>query len=71
MIHGVKSMLPAAKSSQEQLLNNFIAGSVGGTFGTVLNTPFDVVKTRIQNQTGVLKYNWTLPSVATIIREEG
>lgn len=73
VIHGVKSMLPPAKSAQEQLLNNFIAGSIGGTFGTFLNTPFDVVKTRIQNQTGSgpHKYNWTLPSVGIIIREEG
>jgi solute carrier family 25 (mitochondrial 2-oxodicarboxylate transporter), member 21 len=71
VIHGVKSMLPMAQTPQEQLMNNFIAGSIGGTFGTILNTPFDVVKTRIQNQTGVLKYNWTLPSLGTIIREEG
>lgn len=71
VIHGVKSMLPSAQSSKEQLLNNFIAGSIGGAFGTILNTPFDVVKTRIQNQTTVIKYNWTLPSVGTIIKEEG
>lgn len=72
VIHGVKSMLPAAKTSHEQTLNNFIAGSIGGTFGTMLNTPFDVVKTRIQNQQpGVYKYNWTLPAVSTIIKEEG
>ena len=63
---------PAAKTSHEQTLNNFIAGSIGGTFGTMLNTPFDVVKTRIQNQQpGVYKYNWTLPAVSTIIKEEG
>lgn len=41
----------------------------------MLNTPFDVVKTRIQNQvtpSGVLpKYNWALPSLAVIAREEG
>lgn len=39
----------------------------------MLNTPFDVVKTRIQNQAmgGVQKYNWTLPGVATVYREEG
>ena len=72
VIHGVKSMLPASKSGREQSINNFIAGSIGGTFGTMLNTPFDVVKTRIQNQSGnVLKYNWTLPSVLTIAKEEG
>lgn len=39
----------------------------------MLNTPFDVVKTRIQNQAkgSVLKYNWTLPGVAMVYREEG
>jgi solute carrier family 25 (mitochondrial 2-oxodicarboxylate transporter), member 21 len=43
--------------------------------GTILNTPFDVVKTRIQNQVNrpgiVSKYNWALPSLGTIMREEG
>jgi solute carrier family 25 2-oxodicarboxylate transporter 21 len=55
------------------LARNFVAGAIGGTFATILNTPFDVVKTRIQNQPngGVLKYNWTLPGVATVYREEG
>lgn len=39
----------------------------------MLNTPFDVVKTRIQNQAkgAVLKYDWTLPGVAMVYREEG
>ena len=70
VIHGVKGALPAADSPQTVFLNNFIAGSIGGTFGTMLNTPFDVVKTRIQNQR-VPKYNWTFPALATIAREEG
>lgn len=71
VIHGVKSMLPTAQNSRDQTLNNFVAGSIGGTFGTMLNTPFDVVKTRVQNQSGLIKYNWTLPAVRTIAREEG
>lgn len=47
------------------------------TKGTILNTPADVVKTRIQNQDAILKageprkYNWTWPSMATIAKEEG
>lgn len=36
---------------------------------------FDVIKSRIQNTTkvaGVIpKYNWTLPSVALVVKEEG
>ncbi len=70
VIHGVKEALPSANNPQERLLNNFIAGSIGGTVGTILNTPFDVVKTRIQNQS-VPKYNWTFPALATIAKEEG
>lgn len=49
---------------------------MGGFVGTVLNTPFDVVKTRIQNQgksssAAVAKYAWTLPALVTVAKEEG
>ena len=39
----------------------------------MLNTPMDVVKTRIQGYTGngPKKYNWTLPSLALVAKEEG
>jgi len=74
-IHQVRALLPKADSPQAQLLNNFISGSVGGFVGTALNTPFDVVKSRIQGATkspGVVpKYNWTYPALLTIFREEG
>jgi solute carrier family 25 2-oxodicarboxylate transporter 21 len=75
VIHGVKNALPDAESAEGKLFKNFVAGSIGGTCGTILNTPFDVVKTRIQNQIvphGTLpKYGWTLPSLALITKEEG
>jgi len=73
VIHGVKASLPKAETSGEKLTNNFIAGSIGGTFGTMLNTPFDVVKTRVQNQHSatVPKYNWTWSALGIIVREEG
>lgn len=73
IIHGVRNALPEAESSHGKLFTNFIAGSIGGTFGTILNTPFDVVKTRIQNQQGnaTPKYRWTLPALSTIAKEEG
>jgi len=72
LIFTVKSMLPKAQTERGTTLINFTAGSIAGTFGTILNTPMDVVKSRIQNQTsGNVKYNWTIPSMAMIAREEG
>lgn len=85
LIRVVKDALPEAKTDKAQLGYNFIAGAFGGTFGTMLNviyllfnpfnhskTPFDVAKTRIQNQKSTpLKYGWTIPAVALIAKEEG
>jgi len=74
-IHQVRSMLPPAETEKGQLFNNFVSGSVGGFVGTLMNTPFDVVKSRIQGSSkvpGVVpKYNWTYPALMTIMREEG
>lgn len=74
-IHQVRSMLTPAETQQGQLFNNFVSGSVGGFVGTVVNTPFDVVKSRIQGAAKVPgvapKYNWTYPALVTIMREEG
>ncbi|KAG0653266.1 hypothetical protein C6P46_003156, partial [Rhodotorula mucilaginosa] len=62
-------------SKTAQLRNDFISGAIGGFVGTALNTPFDVVKSRVQNSIKVAgqtpKYNWTFPSLALIAREEG
>ncbi|KAH7333624.1 mitochondrial carrier [Rhizoctonia solani] len=74
-IHTLRSKLPKAETPQAVLLNNFISGALGGFVGTALNTPFDVVKSRIQGAhpiPGVIpKYNWTYPSLVVILREEG
>ncbi|KAK0200479.1 mitochondrial carrier domain-containing protein [Desarmillaria ectypa] len=74
-IFQVRALLPKAKNQQSELLNNFISGSIGGFAGTALNTPFDVVKSRIQGSAKVPgvtpKYNWTYPALVTIFREEG
>ncbi|GAW04821.1 mitochondrial carrier [Lentinula edodes] len=74
-IFQVRAMLPEAKTQQGTLFNNFISGAVGGFVGTMINTPFDVVKSRIQSAPripGVApKYDWTYPSLAIIAREEG
>jgi len=75
VIHQVRTVLPQRETKRGQMLNDLIAGSIGGAFGTMLNTPSDVVKSRIQNTTRVLgvtpKYNWTWPSIALVAREEG
>ncbi|KAG8831293.1 hypothetical protein FRC17_003340 [Serendipita sp. 399] len=75
-IYQVRSMLPKAETPQATLMNNFISGTVGGFIGTAINTPFDVVKSRIQGASKpapgqVAKYNWTYPALITIAREEG
>ncbi|ORZ40770.1 mitochondrial carrier domain-containing protein [Catenaria anguillulae PL171] len=73
VINIVNDNLPHTDTYWGSMGNKFISGTIGGAFGTMLNTPFDVVKTRIQNQAvgTVRKYNWTLPALATIAKEEG
>ncbi|CAH0052916.1 unnamed protein product [Clonostachys solani] len=74
-IFQVRSLLPKADNKRGQMVNDLISGSVGGTVGTILNTPMDVVKSRIQNTPKVLgvvpKYNWAWPGILTVAREEG
>jgi solute carrier family 25 (mitochondrial 2-oxodicarboxylate transporter), member 21 len=74
-IFQVRELLPKAETKQGQITNDLISGSIGGTVGTILNTPMDVVKSRIQNSPKVPgvtpKYNWAWPAVATVAREEG
>ncbi|KAF4580704.1 hypothetical protein EYR38_010396 [Pleurotus pulmonarius] len=74
-IFQVRALLPKAETQQAQLTNNLISGTIGGFMGTVINTPFDVVKSRIQGTPrtpGIVpKYNWTYPALVTIFREEG
>ncbi|KAK3316436.1 mitochondrial carrier domain-containing protein [Apodospora peruviana] len=74
-IFQVRELIPKATTKKGQTTNDIIAGTVGGTVGTILNTPLDVVKSRIQNSPRVKgqvpKYNWAFPAVATVAREEG
>jgi solute carrier family 25 2-oxodicarboxylate transporter 21 len=38
----------------QKTLRDFVVGALAGTFGTILNTPPDVAKSRIQNQDALL-----------------
>ncbi|ORY57569.1 mitochondrial carrier domain-containing protein [Pseudomassariella vexata] len=74
-IFQVRELLPQAKTKKGQVANDIMAGTVGGTVGTMVNTPMDVVKSRIQNSPKVAgavpKYNWAWPACATVAKEEG
>lgn len=74
-IFQVKTFLPKTTDKRQGLWNDLVAGTIGGTVGTMLNTPMDVVKSRIQNSPKVAgstpKYNWAWPAVGTVMKEEG
>ncbi|KAI1200168.1 mitochondrial carrier domain-containing protein [Nemania serpens] len=74
-IFQVREILPKAQTKSGQISNDIIAGTIGGTVGTILNTPMDVVKSRIQNTPKVAgqipKYNWAWPGCGTVMKEEG
>ena len=62
-------LCPAAQT----LSKKFASGVVGGMLGVLFATPFDVVKSRMQNQLAdsAVVYRYTLPSLAHILRTEG
>ena len=76
-IFQIRAQMPPPEKGvkSQEIRNDLIAGGLGGTVGTILNTPMDVVKSRIQNSPkihgSVPKYNWAWPGLATIMREEG
>lgn len=74
-IFQIRSLLPKANNKSQQVRNDLISGATGGTIGTILNTPMDVVKSRIQNSPkvsgAVPKYNWAWPALGTVMKEEG
>ncbi|RFU35331.1 hypothetical protein B7463_g966, partial [Scytalidium lignicola] len=74
-IFQVRELLPKADNSSTQMMYDLLSGATGGTIGTIVNTPMDVVKSRIQNSPKVAgsvpKYNWAWPAVATVAKEEG
>ena len=74
-IFQVKELLPKSTSKGQQVRNDLTSGAIGGTMGTMLNTPMDVIKSRIQNSPKVAgsvpKYNWAWPALGTVMKEEG
>lgn len=76
-IFQVKALMPTPTpgNKTQAMSNDFLSGAIGGTVGTILNTPMDVVKSRIQNSPkiagSVPKYNWAWPGLGTIMKEEG
>lgn len=76
VIFQVRSLLPEPTTKSEKTRNDLVSGMIGGTVGTLLNIPFDVVKSRIQSAPPATpdhprKYNWAWPSLFTIAKEEG
>jgi solute carrier family 25 (mitochondrial 2-oxodicarboxylate transporter), member 21 len=78
-IFQVRARLPKPDTTSnpklQKTMNDLAAGFVGGIAGTTLNTPLDVVKSRIQAAAKVEgvrgKYEWAWPSLAIVAREEG
>ncbi|KAI0845814.1 mitochondrial 2-oxodicarboxylate carrier 1 [Daldinia vernicosa] len=74
-IFQVKELLPKAETKKGEILNGLVSGGIGGTVGTIINTPMDVVKSRIQNSPKIPgqtpKYNWAWGACATVMKEEG
>ncbi|KAF2636658.1 mitochondrial 2-oxodicarboxylate carrier protein-like protein [Massarina eburnea CBS 473.64] len=78
-IFQVRALLPdaamASNPQRRRMGNDLVAGFVGGVVGTTLNTPLDVVKSRIQSvakMEGVKgRYEWAWPSLGVVAREEG
>jgi len=71
IIHWLKGSFPVKdeKSGTAQL-RNFGVGVVGGIVATTFNTPFDVVKSRIQNAANSAAA-WTVPELIRIGSAEG
>lgn len=71
IINIVKNSLPASKDGND-IWRSFIAGTIAGGVATTLNTPFDVVKSRMQKgRVDPTVPKWALPYLVKIFKEEG
>lgn len=72
--HNLKPLIPKSTSANVDLVWRLAIGFCAGTFGSLLNIPFDVAKSRIQGpqpQPGVIKYSTCLSTIVTVYKEEG
>ncbi|KAK3262405.1 hypothetical protein CYMTET_28738 [Cymbomonas tetramitiformis] len=70
-----KDQLPTPKGFGEEVAKTLFTGMAGGVFATCIKQPFDVVKSRFQNQlpdaNGNKEYRYTLQALVSIYRKEG
>lgn len=55
------------------MMRNFTCGLIGGTVGTIVNNPFDVIVSRMRDVVPgeVSPYRWSWQSLALVTKEEG
>jgi len=58
-------------SGPAQAFVNFVCGASGGALGVICNTPFDVVKSRMQDITQKVPYTGIISSLRRIVDQEG
>lgn len=73
IVNQLKTVFPQNRSKWENMFWSFVSGLIGGTIGTIANTPWDVVASRVRN---VLPgeqspYKFTFPSMILIVKNEG
>jgi len=68
-LHGAGTQTKRTHSSQA--LISFLYGTAAGLIATFVNTPLDLVKSRIQLGVHDGKYRWTWQTLFVIAREEG
>jgi len=75
VVFKIRALLRETTLKDKKTMSDFLAGTAGGAIATTLNTPLDVVKSRIQNSPRIegqtSRYGWTWPAFGTIAREEG
>jgi len=67
----MKDTLSENKSRLSLLVKNFAYGCAAGLVATTINTPLDLVKSRIQLGVHDGKYRWAFQTLCVIAKEEG